>query len=120
MQPGYKTVGFWASAAATVLAAFTASGAVGDGSLAAQAAATVGAALVAAGYSSLRAFAKGADGKPAWKSTEFWMTAAAAIVAVMGASGAMASDTMLARVVSGAAGILAALGYGARHAMPPK
>lgn len=119
MDKGYKSMGFWAVAAATALAGLTASGAVGDGSAWAQGLASGGAALAAAGYASLRAFAKGKDGKPAWRTTEFWLTAVAAVIGLAGASGAFPADGTAAKVIGAGAALLAALGYGARHSLPP-
>lgn len=117
---GYKTKSFWFALAATVAAALTASGAIGDGGIAGQAIAAGGSALAAAGYASMRAFAKGANGKPAWKTTEFWMTCAAVAVGALLASGVFPADGTAAKLVGGAAALLAALGYGARGALPPK
>lgn len=117
---GYKTKSFWLALAATAAAALTASGAIGDAGIVGQAIAAGGAALSAAGYASLRAFAKGADGKPAYRTTEFWMTAGAVAVGALLASGAFPADGQAAKVIGGAAALLAALGYGARAALPPK
>lgn len=120
MDKGYKTGKFWAVAGATVIAALTASGAIGDGSMLAQGLATGGAALAAAGYASWRAFAKGKDGKAAWRTTEFWMAVAASLIGLAGASGMFPEGGMAAKVIGLAAAGLAALGYGARHVLPPK
>lgn len=119
MTPGYKTKTFWATACATVLAALTASGMVGDGSMVAQVLATGGAALAAAGYASLRAFAKGKDGKASWRTTEFWLACAACVVGLAGASGALPVTGPVAQLVGAAAAVLTGLGYTARHALPP-
>lgn len=120
MTPGYKTKGFWFSLAATALAALTASGAVGSGGAVAQGLALGGSALLSMGYSSLRAFAKGQDGKPAWRTTEFWLTAAAVAMGALAASGAMPATGTLAQALGMATAALAALGYTARASLPPK
>lgn len=120
MGKGYKSLGFWATAGATLVAALTASGAIGDGSMLAQALATGGAALAATGYASIRAFEKGKDGKRAFRTTEFWLACAAGVIGLLGASGAFPADGAGAKVIGGAAAVLAALGYGARHKLPPK
>lgn len=120
MKPGYKTRGFWLTLAATATAALAASGAVADTGMVAQAIAAGGSALAAAGYASLRAFAKGPNGKPAWRTTEFWLTAGAVAVGALLASGVFPADGQAAKVIGGAAALLATLGYGARAALPPK
>lgn len=118
MEKGYKTLGFWAVLAATLVAGATASGAIGEPSMLGSILATAGSALGAAGYASFRAFQKGKDGKPAWKTTEFWLTGAAAAVGIAAASG-MATSGVAAQVVGVATTILAAIGYGVRHSLPP-
>lgn len=120
MNKGYKTMGFWATAGATLVAALTASGVIGDGSMLAQALATGGAALAATGYASLRAFEKGKDGKRAFRTSEFWLACAAALIGLLGTSGAFPADGTAAKAIGLAAAGLAALGYGARHKLPPK
>lgn len=119
MEKGYKTGSFWAVFAATVAAALTASGTVGDGSMLAQGLATGGAALAAAGYASWQAFSKGKDGAPGWRSSEFWFSVAAGLIGLAGASGAFPEGGTAAKVIGLAAAGLAALGYGARHSLPP-
>lgn len=118
--PGFKTKGFWLTLAATAVAALTASGVIGDGGTLAQGLALGGSALLAAGYASLRSFAKGAAGKPAWRTTEFWMTAGAVALGVLATCGAFPADGLVEKAIGTATALLASLGYSARAALPPK
>lgn len=109
-KPGYKTAGFWLALVATVAAAFGASG--GDLGQTGGAVALIGTSLVAAGYAAFRAFKKAEDGaKPAWKTTEFWMSVAAAVVSALYASGVVSEGGTVEKIVGVAAMVLAALGY---------
>jgi len=56
--------------------------------------------------------------KPGIKTTEFWLAAAATVVGGLMASGVIAEDSSLAKVIGIAASALVALGYtGARLAL---
>ena len=116
MTPGYKTVGFWAVALVTVASALLGSGAVMDTGVAGQWAASLVAALSAAGYSSVRVFEKGGlETAPPWKRTEFWVslvTACAMLVVAAFGEGSRAAGY--------AAAVIAAAGYLGRHELPPK
>ncbi len=57
-KPGYKTTEFWLTMAAMLVSALTASGALADGSTAAQIVAVIAAALSGMGYSVARSMAK--------------------------------------------------------------
>lgn len=109
-KPGYKTAGFWLALVATVAAALGASG--GGLGNAESAVALIGGSLVAAGYAAFRAFKKAEAGeKPAWKTTEFWLSCAAAVVGAMYASGVVSEGGTVEKVVGVVAMVLAALGH---------
>lgn len=113
-SPGYKTFTFWGAALATVLTALGASGAhfMASGVFA-SVYALLASAVGAAGYATWRAFAKSEDpAKPAYKTTEFWLSLASVIVGGLVASGAFASGGLADKAIAGAAALLAALGYG--------
>lgn len=110
-KPGFKTTGFWLGFAATVAAALAGSGAVDTGTTASGVALVISA-LGAAGYTAWRAFQKSEDPKkPAWKTSEFWLSCAAVVVSGLFASGVFADGSTGAQVVGFAAMVLAALGY---------
>lgn len=119
MTQGYKTTGFWAVCVATVAAAILGSGVISSDSMSGGISAVI-AALGAAGYSSLRAFVKGDNGKPNWKTTEFWLSVAAVVVGAVLASGVFLDGSEVARLLGGASALLAALGYTTRFQLPPK
>jgi|TARA_R100000458_G_C8163027_1_gene166364 hypothetical protein len=59
--------------------------------------------------------------KPGYKTTEFWLAAAATAVGGLMASGAIAEESSLAKILGIAASALVALGYtGARLALKKK
>lgn len=108
--PGYKTAGFWLTLALTIGGAVTASGA-GLG-MAGSSVALLVSGLGAAGYAAFRAFKKSADpAKPAWKTTEFWLSGAAALVSVLYAAGVVSAGGHVEQIVGLAAAALAAAGY---------
>jgi hypothetical protein len=91
-----------------------------EGGMLGSAIATIAAALGAAGYSSARAFAKGKNGKPAYKTTEFWLSAGAVVVGALMAAGVFADGSMPAKIVGVGASLLGSMGYMARFQLPPK
>ena len=111
-KPGIKTASFWLVAASTVLTYLLGSDVLGAGRDV-QVGSLILNALAAIGYTSLRAWKK-RDGekKPAWKTTEFWMSTAAALCAVLYASGSFGPGTDAGRVLGVVVGVLAAAGYG--------
>jgi hypothetical protein len=117
MQPGYKSKSFWAVAIATVCTALMSTGVLPGAASSAIAALVT--ALAGAGYSSVRAFNKGKDGKPVYKTTEFWLSLGSVAVGGLMASGAIADGSMLSKGVGAAASLLGALGYAARYQLPP-
>lgn len=108
-KPGYKTLAFYASLVLTVFGALAASGNdVGGLGVVGFVITSLG----AAGYTAWRVFKKSDDPKkPSWKTTEFWLTLAAAAVAAVYASGVFADGSQGAKVLAFAASILAMLGY---------
>jgi hypothetical protein len=116
---GYKTKSFWAMLGATAIAALMGSGAM-EGGAVGSTLATLAAALGATGYSSIRAFEKGKDGKKAWKTTEFWLSGAAVIVGALMASGVFSDGSTSAKMAGIAASLLGSMGYAARFKLPPK
>lgn len=120
MTPTYKKPAFWIVAALSLLSALGASGAVPGGGLLDGGIGFVLSALVATGYASVRAFSKGADGKPAYKSTEFYLSCAAAVVCILGASGAWAEQSAVGQALGFIGAALAAAGYTARFQLPPR
>ncbi len=109
--PGYKTAHFWLATLATLGAAFVAGGA-GLGSAASGVALIMGG-LTAAGYAAFRAFKKSDDTtKPAYKTTEFWLSVVSAIVSASYASGVISAGGTSEKIVGVVAMLLAALGYG--------
>lgn len=55
--------------------------------------------------------------KPGYKTTEFWLTLLAQMVALLMASGAFAADSPVLKVATYVAAVLAQLGYVASRAM---
>lgn len=117
--PGYRTISFYCTLAITAIAALFASGAGPESGLVFQGLSALAGALAAAGYASVRAFKKGPDGTPAWKTTELWLSVAAVVVGALLASGAFPTDGVALKIVGVLASILAAAGYKARFDMPP-
>ncbi|QDP45902.1 MAG: hypothetical protein Tp1125DCM238401_15 [Prokaryotic dsDNA virus sp.] len=59
--------------------------------------------------------------KPGYKTTEFWLAGAATVVGGLMASGVIAEESSLAKILGIAASALVALGYtGARLALKKK
>lgn len=110
MKPGFKTTEFWLALAATMVAGFFASDVTANG-VAMQAAGVAGMALTAAGYAAVRAWAKGPDGKPGYKTTEFWLSFAAVAVGALQASGVFLEAGVAGKVLGLGAMLLGALGY---------
>ncbi len=109
-KPGYKTPAFWLGLVATIAAAVTAGGA-NLGSAAGAVALGV-AALGTAGYAAWRTFVKSEDGaKPAWKTTEFWLSIGATVVSALYASGVFSDGGTADKIVGVVAMIFTALGY---------
>lgn len=109
-KPGFKTVGFWLGLVTTIGAAAIAGGS--DLGPAASAVALAVSGLGAAGYAAFRAFKKSEDPKkPSWKTSEFWLTVAAAAVTALYTSGAIGDGGTVDKVVGVAAMLLGALGY---------
>lgn len=109
-KPGYKTPGFFLAAITTIGAALMASGA--DMGAAANAVALGISGLTAAGYTAYRVFKKSEDPKkPAWKTTEFWLSIAAAVLSIMYASGLVVDGGTFDKVVGFAAAALSMAGY---------
>jgi len=117
MRKGYQTSEFYLSLAAMVLGALYASGVLGDGGIDFQIAGIAATVLAALGYQLSRTTAKkpdvatGYEVAPGWKSTEFWMTTAAAGMSSLFASGVLGDgghDVAIAGVI---ATVLTALGY---------
>lgn len=116
---GYKTPAFWLTLLMTACGAVMASGAAMPGFVAQGVGLTM-AALAASGYASIRAFVKGPDGKPAWRTTEFWLSIVAVLVSVAVASGAFPEGGQGAKVLAFATSLLSAAGYYARFQLPPR
>lgn len=109
-KPGYRTLGFYLAVLATLGSAFYASGTAPGAVEGYVAAGLTG--LAAVGYAAFRAFKKSADAtKPAWKTTEFWLSLASAACSIAYASGAFAETSMTGKVVGVVAGLLAMVGY---------
>lgn len=116
--PGYKTLAFYATLVLTAFGALAASGSDVGGL---GAVGFVISSLGAAGYTAWRGFKKSENPKkPAWKSTEFWLTIGAALVAALYASGVVADGTQGAKVLAFVASILAMLGYAVKPAVAAK
>lgn len=58
--------------------------------------------------------------KPGWKTTEFWLTAAAALLGLAWASGFVPVDSTLDRVLGLVASALASLGYSVSRGLAKK
>lgn len=108
-KPGYKTIAFYATLVLTAFGALAASGNdVGGLGVIGFVITSLG----AAGYTAWRQFAKAPDGaKPAYKTTEFWLSIAAALVAAVFASGVFAEGTRGDQVIGFVATLLALAGY---------
>lgn len=117
MRKGYQTSEFYLSLGAMVVGALFASGVLGNGGIDFQIAGIAAAVLAALGYQVSRTTAKKADvamGEevtPGWKSTEFWMTTAAAGMSSLFASGILGDGGHDVEVAGVIATVLAALGY---------
>lgn len=110
VKPGYKTPAFYLAILATLGSALFASGAAPGAVEGYIAMGLTG--LSAAGYAAFRAFKKSTDGtKPAYKTTEFWLSIAAALCSVVYASGAVTETGTVGKVIGVIAGLLAMLGY---------
>lgn len=120
MTPGFRNPRFYIVAVLTLLSALAGSGAVPSGGALEGGLGFILSALLATGYASVRAFAKGVDGKPAWRSSEFWLSLAAAVVCLVQASGAWSENDKFVGALGFIATALAAAGYGARFQLPPK
>lgn len=117
LKPGVKTASFWLAALATVLTYLLGSDVL-DGGRDAQVSALVLNALGAIGYTTWRAIKKGDnETRPAWRTTEFWLSAAAAICAGLYASGYFGPGTDGGKVLGAFVAILAAVGYGVQSAV---
>ena len=109
VKPGYKTLAFYASLVLTVFGGLAASG-TDVGGLGAIG--FVITSLGAAGYTAWRSFKKSDDPKkPAWKTTEFWLSIGAAIVAGVYASGVFSDGSQGDKVIGFVATLLALAGY---------
>ena len=58
--------------------------------------------------------------KPGWKTTEFWLTVAAAAVGFLYASGAIGDGTQADKVLGIVSGALSALGYSVSRGLAKK
>lgn len=117
---GYKTPSFWLIFVATALSALFASNVVPDASALTQGVSFAIMALGSVGYASARAFAKGTSDKPAWKTTEFWLSLAAFVVGALTASGIFPAESTAMKIVGGIASLLVLAGYQARFSLQPK
>lgn len=109
-KPGVKTLSFWLASIVTIGSALLASGA-GLGAVESAIALTV-TGLSAAGYAAFRAFRKSEDpAKPSWKTTEFWLSCAAAALSIAYATGLISDGGTADKIVGVIAGLLAMLGY---------
>ncbi len=117
MTKGFKTPAFWLGALATAVAAMMGSGALDGGSVAAGAT-LVASALGAAGYTAWRTFKKADGTKPAWRTSEFWLSIATAVVGGLYASGVFADGSTATKVMGFAAMALSALGYSVTKPAP--
>lgn len=111
-KPGFKTASFWLAALATVVTFLLGSDVLGGGRDV-QVGALILNALAAVGYTTLRTYAK-KDGekRPSWKTTEFWLSSAAALCAVLYATGSFGPGTDAGKILGVVIGILTAAGYG--------
>lgn len=108
-KPGYKTLAFYVTLLLTTFGALAATGSDIGGL---GAVGFVITSLSAAGYTAFRTFKKSEDPKkPAWKTTEFYLSLAAAAVAALYASGLFAETSKAGQAVALLATLLAALGY---------
>lgn len=108
-KPGYKTVAFYASLVLTAFGALAASGSDVGGL---GVIGFVFTSLSAAGYTAWRGFKKSENAKkPAWKTTEFWLSVSAALVAAVYASGLFAATSTVGKIVAAASALLASAGY---------
>ena len=118
MKPGYKTVGFYLGSLATAVAILLGFDIV-DGGTGEKIAATTTSTLGALGYTAWRLnIKKGAAGKPAWKTTELWLSVAAFLVGVAYASGLFVAGGPADRALGFVAMLLSVAGYS--YAKPPK
>jgi hypothetical protein len=111
--PGYKTPAFWLSFLVTMLGALTASGSdlVASG-WGAQVLGMGVSALTAMGYTAWRVFSKPEAGsKPAWRTSEFWLTTGAVLVGATMTCGAFPDSGPVMQGLGLVATLLAGLGY---------
>lgn len=111
-KPGYKTPSFYITLAVTVLTGLVASGVdiAGLGAIS-----FVLGSLTAAGYTAIRTIKKSESAeKPAYKTTEFYLSLVAALVAAAYASGLFVDTSRAGMVLGLVSTVLAALGYTVR------
>lgn len=112
LKPGYKTPGFYITLILTALSGLVASGVdiAGLGAIG-----FVITSLTAAGYTAIRTIKKSENAaKPAYKTTEFYVSIFAALVAAAYASGSFVDTSKAGMVLGLLSTVLAALGYTVR------
>lgn len=119
MTKGLKTPAFWLGALATAVAAAMGAGAV-DGGMVGAGLTLMGSALGAAGYTTWRSFKKAEAGaKAPWKTSEFWLTLATAMIGGLTTFGVFADGSLGARLLGLAAMVLSSLGYAVKPGPAP-
>jgi len=58
--------------------------------------------------------------KPGYKTTEFWLTAAASVISLLMASGAISDGSALSKIIGVAATALTTLGYSLARGLAKK
>lgn len=118
-KPGYQTAAFWLTLLTQLLGYLYASGAITAGGAADKLIGYVVMILAAAGYSVNRGIVKlGAPTtKPAWLTTEFWLTILAGLVGLIQTSGVIVSGTVVEKLIGVLVTLLGLLGYQVGHGL---
>jgi hypothetical protein len=112
-RPGYRTPAFWLGTAATLTAALLASGLVYEPGHVSGSLTLILSALSAMGYTAWRTWEKaGEPGKRPWRTTEFWLSAAATLVSGLYLSGLVSTGSIGDQALGFVAALLTAAGYG--------
>lgn len=116
IKPGYQTSEFYLALAAVLVGGVVASGAVPSAGPIGQGAGALVSVLAALGYTASRTWAKVTPGK-GWRSTEYWLSAAAAVVGILLTSDAFPSTGTVGKVLGLVSTVLAAMGYSAARGL---
>ena len=129
MAPGYKSTEFWLTLLAVVISAVTQSGLIGDETVVTRVLTSILAVLSVLGYTASRSYLKtrilplagtlrrlaeprfARAMNPGYKTTEFWLTLLAVILAAVLSSRLTGSGTLVAPVITSTFAVVSVLVY---------